>query len=393
MPPPDTITLFLSGDVMTGRGIDQILPHPSDPRLFESWARSAIDYVRLAERASGAIPRPVAFDYVWGDANEIWSLQEPDARIINLETAITASEDADPEKGIHYRMHPANVPCLTAAGIDCCVLANNHVLDWGGRGLKDTLSALHGAGIATAGAGQTEAEASSPAVIAIPRGRLLVYGFGFSSSGVPRAWRATRSGAGVNWLADPSNRSADSVRQRIERDRRPGDLVVVSLHWGGNWGYGISPSEREFAHRLIDSAGVDLVHGHSSHHPKGIEVYRGKTVLYGCGDLLNDYEGIQGHESFRPELGLMYFPVIDTTGGELVALTLVPVRTRRFRLQKASVEETTWLATMMDRECRRLGACGVRHRNGELVIDWARDPPSRPSEALASEPSDDAYEP
>jgi poly-gamma-glutamate capsule biosynthesis protein CapA/YwtB (metallophosphatase superfamily) len=370
MPPRETVSLFLSGDVMTGRGIDQILPSPSDPRLFEVCVRSAVEYVRLAERVSGPIPRRVTFDYVWGDASEIWSLHKPDVRIINLETAITASQDADPDKDIHYRMHPANVPCLTTAGIDCCVLANNHVLDWRRRGLADTLSALHAAGIRTAGAGRNEAEASSPAVIAIARGRLLVYGVAFSSSGVPEAWTATRNGAGVNWLPDLSRGSVEPIRQWTERDRRPGDLVIVSLHWGGNWGYEISPSEREFAHHLIDSAGVDLVHGHSSHHPKGIEVYRGKAVLYGCGDLLNDYEGIQGHESFRPELALMYFPVIDTRSGELAALTLVPVRTRRFQLQKASAEETAWLAAMMDRECRRLGACAVGHRNGALVVDW-----------------------
>lgn len=356
---------------MLGRGIDQILPHPSDPRLFEPCVRSATGYVRLAERASGSIPRGVGFDYVWGDAAEMWGLYKPDVRIINLETAITASGDADPDKNIHYRMHPANVPCLTAAKIDGCVLANNHVLDWGRKGLEDTLTALHAVGIRTAGAGRSEAEASSPAVIAIPRGRLLVYGFALPSSGVPAAWGATPAGAGVNWLADASTRCAEAVRQLIERDRRAGDLVVVSVHWGGNWGYGISRSEREFAHRLIDSARVDLVHGHSSHHPKGIEVYRGKAVLYGCGDLLNDYEGIQGYESFRPELALMYFPVLDTRSGELAALTLTPVRTRRFRLQRTSAEETAWLAAMMDRECRRLGACRVGHRNGALVVDVA----------------------
>ena len=366
-----SVTLFLSGDVMLGRGIDQILPNPSDPRLFEPCVRSAVGYVRLAERASGSIPRGVKFNYPWGDVSDLWSLHQPDARIINLETAITASQDADPDKDIHYRMHPGNVPCLTAAGIDCCVLANNHVLDWGRSGLEDTLDALHAAGIRTAGAGRNEAEASSPAVIAIPSGRLLVYGIAFSSSGVPEAWKATRTGAGVNWLPDPSARCAEAVRQRIERDRRAGDLVLVSVHWGGNWGYGIAPSEREFAHHLIDSARVDLVHGHSSHHPKGIEVYRGKTVLYGCGDLLNDYEGIQGHESFRPELALMYFPVIDTRSGELAALTLAPVRTRRFRLQRASAQETAWLAAMMDRECRRLGTCVVGHCNGALGVDWA----------------------
>lgn len=356
---------------MLGRGIDQILPHPSDPRLFEPCVRSAIDYVQLAERASGSIPRGVEFNYVWGDATEIWSRQRPDVRIINLETAITASQDANPDKHIHYRMHPANVPCLTTAKIDCCVLANNHVLDWGPRGLEDTLSVLHAAGIKTVGAGRNQDEASSPAVIAIPHGRLLVYGFALSSSGVPGAWGATPVGAGVNWLADPSTRYAEAVRQRIERDRRAGDLVIVSVHWGGNWGYGISRSERDFAHHLIDSARVDLVHGHSSHHPKGIEVYRGKTVLYGCGDLLNDYEGIQGYDSFRPELALMYFPVIDTRSGQLAALTLAPVRMRRFQLQRASAEETAWLAAIMDRECRRLGARVVEHRNGALVVDLA----------------------
>lgn len=370
MPPLETVSLLLSGDVMTGRGIDQILPSPSDPRLFEPCVRSAVEYVQLAERVSGPIPRRATFDYVWGDASEIWSLHKPDARIINLETAVTASQDADPDKDIHYRMHPANVPCLTTAGIDCCVLANNHVLDWGRRGLEDTLSTLHAAGIRTAGAGRNEAEASSPAVIAIAHGRLLVYGVAFSSSGVPEAWRATRNGVGVNWLPDLSRGSVERIGQWIEHDRRRGDLVVVSLHWGGNWGYGISPSEHEFAHSLIDSAGVDLVHGHSSHHPKGIEVYRGKAVLYGCGDLLNDYEGIQGHESFRPELALMYFPAIETRSGEVAALTLEPVRIKRFQLQKASAEETAWLAAMMDRECRRLGSCTVGHRNGPLVVDW-----------------------
>jgi Bacterial capsule synthesis protein PGA_cap len=119
-------------------------------------------------------------------------------------------------------------PGASPAGIDCCVLANNHVLDWGRGGLEDTLSALHEAGIRSAGAGRNEAEASSPAVIAIPRGRLLVYGFAFSSSGVPGAWRARRAGAGVNWLAEPSTRSAEAVRRWIERDRHSGGRLGLT---------------------------------------------------------------------------------------------------------------------------------------------------------------------
>ena len=113
--------------------------------------RSATGYVELAERANGPIRKPVSFSYIWGDALPI--LQAADACVINLETSITRSDAAWPEKRIHYRMHPDNVACLQAASVDCCVLANNHVLDWGRGGLEETLVTLSDAGIRTAGAG------------------------------------------------------------------------------------------------------------------------------------------------------------------------------------------------------------------------------------------------
>jgi poly-gamma-glutamate synthesis protein (capsule biosynthesis protein) len=142
----DGIVLLLCGDVMTGRGIDQVMPHPSPPGLAEPYVTSALDYVLLAERTNGAIPRPVEFAHPWGDALAELRHRRPDVRIINLETSITTSEDLAP-KGINYRMNPANIPCLTAAGVDCCVLANNHVLDWGPRGLLETLETLDQVGI------------------------------------------------------------------------------------------------------------------------------------------------------------------------------------------------------------------------------------------------------
>ena len=124
------IKLFLAGDVMLGRGVDQILPRPCDPKLYEFQASSALDYVRLAERRSGPIARPVPFGYVWGEGIAELRRQQPDVRLINLETAITRSGAAEP-KGINYRMSPQNVEALTAAKIQACVLANNHVMDWG----------------------------------------------------------------------------------------------------------------------------------------------------------------------------------------------------------------------------------------------------------------------
>jgi poly-gamma-glutamate synthesis protein (capsule biosynthesis protein) len=89
------ITLFLCGDVMTGRGVDQILEHPSSPALYERFVRWADEYVQLAEDAHGAIPRHVDDRYVWGVAIEELERRRPDARIINLETSVTTSEEAE----------------------------------------------------------------------------------------------------------------------------------------------------------------------------------------------------------------------------------------------------------------------------------------------------------
>ena len=85
----ESITLFLCGDVMLGRGIDQILPHPGDPHLRELYAGSAKTYVQLAERVNGPIAAPVDFSDVWGDALAELQRAAPHARIINLETSIT----------------------------------------------------------------------------------------------------------------------------------------------------------------------------------------------------------------------------------------------------------------------------------------------------------------
>lgn len=368
--PPDSIAIFLAGDVMTGRGIDQILPHPSKPTIFEPVMRSAFGYVELTESVHGAIPRRAAFSYIWGDALEELAARSPDRRIVNLETSVTTSEAAAP-KGINYRMHPRNVPCLLAAGIDCGVLSNNHVLDWGVPGLLETLKTLREAGIATAGAGRDATQAAQPAALETPgKVRILVFGFGHESSGVPDSWSATGERPGVNRLPGLSERTSSEVARRIAALRKPGDVTVVSIHWGGNWGYEIPREQREFAHRLIDSEAVDVVHGHSSHHPRGIEVYRGRPILYGCGDFINDYEGISGQEEFRSDLVLGYFLTFRPGSGELSRLEMAPFRTLRFRLQRTNREETEWLRQRLDREDRRLGTSVVLGKDGALELRW-----------------------
>src|SRR5207253_8995949 len=171
--------------------IDQALPHPVNPVLYEPYVRDARDYIALAENANGPIPRPLPFDYIWGDALQELDRAEVDLRIVNLETAITSAETAWPDKGIHYRMHPRNIACLSAARISACALANNDVLDWGYDGLVETVRILDAAYIAHSGARHDAEEAAAPAILNVPGiGRALLLSFGSTTSDLPRDRRA-----------------------------------------------------------------------------------------------------------------------------------------------------------------------------------------------------------
>jgi poly-gamma-glutamate synthesis protein (capsule biosynthesis protein) len=174
----------------------------------------------------------------------------------------------------------------------------------------------------------------------------------------------------VNFLPDLSARSLETIARQVRAANRAGDLVVASLHWGGNWGFGISAQQRNFAHSLIESAAVDVVHGHSSHHVKGIEVYGGKPILYGCGDFLNDYEGIAGHEQFRGDLALMYFPTLDS--GRLTRLAMTPTQTCHFRANFAPEAGVRWLMATLNREGRQFGTQVARLAEQDLLLDWQK---------------------
>src|SRR6266581_2212779 len=344
-----SLRLFLCGDVMTGRGIDQALPHPGNPVLYEPYVCDAREYVDLAEKANGPIPRAVAFEYIWGDALQELERASVGLRIINLETAITSEETPWPDKAIHYRMHPLNIGCLTAARISACALANNHVLDWGHAGLDETLRALDAAYIGHAGVGRNAEEAAAPTALDVAgKGRVLLFSYGSTTSGIPWEWRATTAFPGVSLLETLSEETAARIASQMRQHQQPGDLLVASIHWGSNWGYDIPSEQVLFAHRLIEE-GVAVVHGHSSHHVKAIEVFKGRLILYGCGDFLTDYEGITGYEMLRGDLALMYLVELDSRSGHLVSVRLVPMQIRRFRLERASAVDANLLCDLLDR--------------------------------------------
>ncbi len=366
-----TLTMFLCGDVMTGRGIDQVLPHPSDPHLHEPYVRDAGRYVYIAEEANGPIPRPVDLPYIWGDALSELQQAAPDARIINLETSVTKSDDYWRGKGINYRMNPDNVPCITTAGIDICTLANNHVLDWGYAGLAETLQTLRKAGVKSAGAGGNLEEAEAPAIIEVQgKGRVIVFSFGSEVSGIPSSWAAATDRAGVNLLPDLSGQTVHHLARKIREVKQPGDIVVASIHWGENWWYRIPREQTDFARMLIDEAGADIIHGHSSHHVKGIEVYRDKPIIYGCGDFINDYEGIGGYESFRGDLSLMYFVRMDPSNGRLAGLRMIPTQMKKFRVNRSSRADAQWLRNTLNREGKTFGTSVQLEEDNALELRW-----------------------
>jgi poly-gamma-glutamate synthesis protein (capsule biosynthesis protein) len=366
----EDITLFLCGDVMTGRGIDQVFPQSVDPKLYESYVKNAGDYVRIAERENGPIDQPVSYSYIWGDALNVWKKMHPDFKLINLETSITTNDEPWPGKGIHYRMHPENVQVLETAGFDFCSLANNHVLDWKREGLLETLRTLENLGVKYSGAGRSLEEARKPSVFPKDNSRVIVFAYGSRSSGIPGSWAAGPRKAGVNFLPDNVNQWMEDLGSRINSIKQEDDIVVLSIHWGDNWGYDIPGRQKQLAHRLIDEAGVDLVSGHSSHHPRGIEVYRDKLIIYGTGDFINDYEGIGGHEQYRDDLTLMYFPRLDPQTGELLSLKLMPMQIKNFSLHHVSKEDTNWLHNTLNEHVTMKGSSVTLNQNGCFILKW-----------------------
>jgi poly-gamma-glutamate synthesis protein (capsule biosynthesis protein) len=202
------------------------------------------------------------------------------------------------------------------------------------------------------------------------KGRVLVFAYGAVTSGVPRHWAVGEGRPGVNVLTDLSRVEVERISAEVKSHRQAGDLVVVSLHWGGNWGYAIPAEQRRFAHALIREADAHVVHGHSSHHPKGIEIFEGRPILYGCGDFIDDYEGIAGFEAYRDDLVVMYFVTMNATSGQLVGCAMTPMQIRNFRLNCPSSEDAAWLRAVLDREGRPLGTRVVAEQDGTWQLLW-----------------------
>jgi len=202
------------------------------------------------------------------------------------------------------------------------------------------------------------------------KGRVIVFSYGLPSSGIPFNWAASQDRPGVNLLRSLSNPAVQRIKQQVQAVKQQRDIVVASIHWGSNWGYDIPSEQRKFAHKLIDDAGVDIIHGHSSHHVKGMEVYKERPIIYGSGDFLNDYEGISGYENFRDDLALMYFVSMDPTTGKLVRLHMTPIRIKRFKANHVSRKDALWLRDVLNREGKKFRTRVEMNQDNTLTLKW-----------------------
>jgi len=272
---------------------------------------------------------------VWGSTLD--RLQELDGLVANLECCVSERGERWPDKTYYFRAAPGfAVPALRAAGASAASLANNHTLDFGVQALRDTRAHLADAGVAAVGAGRDRAEAFEPAVR--DAGGLTVATVAFTDRWP--AYAAGESSPGTAYT--PLDRAVPSTRRlvgdAVDRARQADpDLVVASLHWGPNWETEPDPTQEALARWLVDR-GVDVVHGHSAHVLQGVEVYRGRPILYDAGDFVDDYVHKEGLHNKRSAL----FELV-VREGRLEELRAVPVEIEDEAVGLAGGEAASWV--------------------------------------------------
>ena len=312
--------IALTGDVMLGRLVDQYVIQN----------------------------RSVRPDALWGNVLPV--MVDADCRLVNLECVISSrGEEWHPTtKAFHFRARPRAIDFLSAAKIDGVTLANNHVLDYGPEALLDCFQVLDQTGIKRTGAGATIEEACAPLVLDVPGGRVAVVAL---TDNEPE-WEATKTKPGVNYVAYGNRGLKEPYRLRVTQAlllaRRQAGLVIVSAHVGPNWGV---PSReiQALAHELIDM-GADLYWGHSNHTPQGIELYKGKAILYSTGDFIDDYM-IDKDE--RNDLSFLF--MLEVERGRIARLTLHPTCIEDLGVRLANDEEASFLKESMNTKCKPFG--------------------------------------
>ncbi|KAI9032127.1 putative polyglutamate biosynthesis protein [Hyaloraphidium curvatum] len=325
-------TLGLLGDIMLGRLVDQLFCPVCVTGPLAAEDKAYASHYRELYRREGYTYGPSS---PWGTMLE--HLHATDWNVGNLETSLTTSARLWPNKTFNFRAHPDRVESLRAARIGHVSCANNHVLDFSEEGLQDTIESLERGGISFAGIGRTRAEARGPRFLEVPfrhdrSAKPMSIAF-FSASDHPEDWAQVE---GFFFLPVDDDPRPKELAEQIKAAKAQSDLVVFSLHWGPNYQWIPNEHIQNLARWLIDQ-GVDVIHGHSSHHVQAIEIYKGRPICYGLGDAGDDYIV---HERFRNDLSFfqkLLFSVVDEDGSRRVELShvdLIPLKISRMMMHR-----------------------------------------------------------
>lgn len=330
VPADEALGIGFVGDVMLGRSVDE----------------------RWRDEPSG----PTA---VWGSM--LNRLQSLDGLVANLECCLSDRGEPRPGRTFHFRANPGwAVPALNRAGVTCAGLANNHLLDFGPAALTDTPARLADGGIAAAGAGTDRETAFEPAFVDIGGLSVAVV----SVTDQSPSYAADNGSPGTAYA--PLDPNHPLTRRRVgdalaaARDADP-DLLVVTAHWGPNWVTEPGETQQAFARWLVDN-GADVVHGHSAHVIQGVEVYRGRPIMYDTGNFVDDYaikDGYRNDRSFLFELRI--------EDGRLAALELTPVENAYTQVGRADGAVAEWLRETLRARSRPFGTAIERDGLGLRV--------------------------
>lgn len=323
-------TLLFVGDVMLGRLVNAVLQEQSSA-------------------------------YPWGDTLTLFQLA--DVRLCNLECVISdwgTPWSATP-KAFHFRSDVKNIEVLKAAHIDAVSLANNHALDFDYEGLFHTMDNLDAAGIQYAGAGTTITQASEPAVWERQGQQLGLIAF---TDNEP-SWEATSERPGILYVPlKLRDRRAVNLLELVRKTKEQVDFLIVSAHWGPNWGYTPPAEQIPFAHALID-AGADVIFGHSGHVVRGIELHKEKPILYCTGDFIDDYAVDQ-----RERNDQSFLFVAETEGQTILRLLLYPTIIEACQARRARPGERKAIVATMQRLCKELNTTTSWDEQEERLEVW-----------------------
>ncbi len=322
------LVLAFNGDVMLGRLVNEMIRH-------------------------------MGASYVWGDTLPL--IKKADLRLVNLECVI--AKDGIPwdktPKVFFFRADPYGNDFLKIAEVNYVSLANNHTLDFGEEALLEMINRLDNAGIAHAGAGRNLREASKPAVI--EAGGMGVGVVSFTDN--EPAFAATEISPGTNYIPITfADKIVKRVHEVIDEARSLADLVVFSIHWGPNMRQKPTNTFREFAHAVIEM-GVDIFHGHSSHIFQGIEIYRGKVIMYDTGDFIDDY--YVGSEE-KNDQQLLFLAMVSR--GKIKRMEMIPVEISKCQVNIAKGDVHKEISERMIKLSEEFGTA-IKKKNGRLVVD------------------------